>query len=179
MWSPLLLQFILNILMIGAIFLGFFLLLKFYLDRTPKHILGKPASAGENILHPLRLQAYERFVLFLERSEPGGLLMRLNRAGLTAVQLQSLAVKTIREEFDYNISQQLYISVPLWQMIKKCKEEAIAMINQATIELPADSSSETLVHTVFDISMKNAPSNTTTLGELKKEMEQAMTISRI
>lgn len=179
MWSPILLQFILNILMIGAIFLGLFLLLKYYLDIAAKRIPVTPDSGGENILHPLRLQAYERFVLFLERSEPGGLLMRLNSPGLTALQLQSLAVKTIREEFDYNISQQLYISIPLWQMIKKCKEEAIAMINQATIELPADSSSEALVHSVFDLSMKNSPSNTTTLGELKKEMEQAMSNSRI
>jgi hypothetical protein len=174
MWSPLLLQFIFNLLMIGTFFLGFYLLLKFYLDNTQKRMPEKHASVGENILHPLRLQAYERFVLFLERSEPGGLLMRLNTPGLTALQLQSLAVKTIREEFDYNISQQLYISVSLWQMIRKCKEEAIAMINQATMELPADAPSEALVHSVFDLSMKSAPTNGTILGELRKEMDQAM-----
>ena len=174
MWSPLLLQFIFNILMISAVFLGFFLLLKFYLDTAIKHTPGKSSSGGENILHPLRLQAYERFVLFLERSDPGGLLMRLNSPGLNALQLQSLAVKTIREEFDYNISQQLYVSIPLWQMIRKCKEEAIAVIHQATIELPADSPSEALIHSVFDLAMKNPPSNGQILGELKKEMEQMM-----
>src|SRR6186713_1948779 len=58
----------------------------------------------------LRLQAYERLLLYLERISPNSILPRLHRSGMTAGQLQTELIVTIRTEFEHNYSQQLYVS---------------------------------------------------------------------
>jgi len=100
---------------------------------------------------PLRLQAYERLVLFLERIHPANLLLRISDPGMTALQLQSSLVRTIREEFEYNLSQQLYISGNSWELVKNAKEETIALINQADSGLQEDAPGADLVKKILDI----------------------------
>ena len=132
-----------------VLFGGAFFLLQYYLKHSRKPEPVRVATDDNHLLVQLRLQAYERFVLFLERIHPAHLSMRLNNPELTAIQVQSLVVKTIREEFDYNLSQQLYISPGLWDVIKNAKEESISLINQVTSGLTEDAMSGDFVKAVY------------------------------
>lgn len=77
----------------------------------------------------LELQAAERFALYLERISPDRLVMRLHQNGMTAKMLQSEMLRSIREEFDHNLSQQIYISEGAWELIKGAKEEMVKFIS--------------------------------------------------
>lgn len=173
METPLILKVVFSFVRLLLIFGGAFFLLRYYLKNSGMNTDSKNVKEKGDPLQPLRLQAYERFVLFLERSNSSALVFRMNSQGLTASQLQALVVKTIREEFDYNLSQQLYISNQLWDMIKNAKEESIAMVNQAASELPPDTGSEELVRAVYSLTMqKTTLAGENALMELKKEMNQ-------
>lgn len=87
---------------------------------------------------PLRLQAYERITLFIERLDPSQLLVRLQSNGMAASELQALVLSEIRAEYQHNITQQLYVSEPAWLLVKSLRDETISMINHAMKALPAD-----------------------------------------
>ncbi len=136
------------------LFTGAFFLLWYYLKMTrrqaPPIVPRPPADSGNSVLLPLRLQACERLVLFLERIHPANLVMRLNDPGLSAAQFQALLVSTIRGEFEYNLSQQLYISGPTWERIRNAKEESILLINRAASSLPEESASADLMKRILE-----------------------------
>jgi len=95
---------------------------------------------NRNVITPIQLQAYERLTLFLERISPDALVMRLNKEKITAKQLQNEMLKTIRAEFDHNVSQQVYISSKAWEMIKNAKERTIKLINTTAMTIKPDAS---------------------------------------
>src|SRR6476646_10275760 len=66
---------------------------------------------------PLRLQAYERLILFVERINPTNLLVRLHISGMSAKEMQNLILIEVRAEYQHNISQQLYITNDSWAII--------------------------------------------------------------
>jgi hypothetical protein len=170
---PLLIFLIGGLLRFVFAFAAAFFLLWYYLKQTRKPLPVAGTNQDHATILPLRLQAYERFVLFLERIHPSNLVMRLNTADLTVVQLQSLLVRTIREEFEYNLSQQLYVSNNAWEMIKNAKEETIAMINHASSGLSENASSSELVKAVFEVSITRGKLPVeTALEEIKRELQQ-------
>lgn len=88
------------------------------------------ASSGQSeSVVKLELQAAERFALYLERISPDRLVMRLHQTGMSAKMLQSELLRSIREEFDHNLSQQIYISENAWELIKNAKEEMVKFIS--------------------------------------------------
>jgi hypothetical protein len=87
---------------------------------------------------PLRLQAYERLVLLLERLQPAGLILRINIPGMSVSIMHSALIQAIRDEFDHNLSQQLYVSSKAWELVKNCREESIKQINTAASQLSPD-----------------------------------------
>jgi len=155
------------------IFSGAFFLLWYYLKHTRKVVPIATNNENQKVILPLRLQAYERFVLFMERIHPSNLVLRLNSPDLTALQLQSLLVRTIREEFEYNLSQQLYISGSSWELVKNAKEETISMINQASTKLGEGAHSSELVKEIFEnaITKGKLPVDMA-LDEIKKELQK-------
>ena len=90
---------------------------------------------------PLRLQAYERTILFLERINPSSILIRLHSPGISTQEMQAILIADIRAEYQHNISQQIYVSDTTWAVVKKIKEDTIVLINSAANALPNDSSS--------------------------------------
>lgn len=98
----------------------------------------------------LRLQAYERLVLLTERINPSQLLLRVNRPDISAAELNGMLIKEIRTEFEYNLTQQLYISSACWQLISRLKEETIALVNNAAGELPAEATGTDLARSVLE-----------------------------
>lgn len=98
---------------------------------------------------PLRLQAYERSVLFIERINPSNLFIRLQSPGMTAIQLHQLALAEIRAEYQHNISQQIYVSDVSWTVVKRIKDETIGIVSSALNSLPAEASAMDLSKSVL------------------------------
>lgn len=80
-------------------------------------------------LTPIKLQAYERLTLFLDRIAPDNLVVRLSKTGQSAHQLRNELMMTINSEFNHNIAQQIYISDESWRMIKAVKEQILNLID--------------------------------------------------
>ena len=126
----------------------------------------------ENVL-PIRLQAYERMVLFLERISPQNLLVRLTAGGMNAREFHQLLLQEIRNEFNHNVSQQVYMSQEVWDLIRNAKEDLIVSINDAAGDVLPDASSLDLSKKIFEKSMiKSVDPIAHALIELKKEIQR-------
>jgi len=97
-----------------------------------------------NAVTPVKLQAYERVVLFLERISPESLIMRTTRHDMTAQQLHSALVSSVRSEYEHNLSQQIYISNEAWEMVKNARGTVVRLINSVATQLPPVATSEEL-----------------------------------
>ena len=102
-------------------------------------------SEVRKVVTPIQLQAYERLVLFLERMTPNNLVLRCFQAGMTTQLLKDVMIQNIRDEFEHNLSQQLYISEQAWVYIKNAKEDMINTINS----IQPKSKEESLTPTAF------------------------------
>ena len=100
---------------------------------------------------PLRLQAYERMALFLERIDPNQLVMRIHTGGLTVSQEQNLLLTAIRSEFEHNLSQQIYISDNVWQKVCDAKGDIEAIINTVAGDYDKDADSREFAETVLAV----------------------------
>ena len=130
------------------------------------------SRAIETVL-PNRLQAYERMVLFLERMSPQNLLVRLSASGMPAREFHQLLLSEIRNEYNHNVSQQVYISQEVWELIKNAKEDLIVSINDAASEMNLESTSLDLSKKIFEKSInKQVDPLGHALIELKKEIQQ-------
>lgn len=89
---------------------------------------------------PIRLQAYERIVLFLERISLESLLVRTNSPGMSAAELHSALLNNIRSEFEHNLSQQIYMSQQGWEVVKNARSSTVKMINSEFEKTPRTSS---------------------------------------
>ncbi len=118
-----------------VVFVTAWFLLKEFFQQENKRRHADLMSDRMRISLPLRLQAYERMVLFLERISPSILIMRVYDPGLSATELQQQMIKSIRDEYTHNLSQQLYISPQAWELITLAYEETIGQINALASDL--------------------------------------------
>ena len=123
------------------------------------------------IITPLRLQAYERVVLFLERITPSSLIMRLLKKDMPSFDFQTLLIQNIRDEFEHNLSQQIYISEPSWELTKNAKEEIIRLINTAAASVPDSATATQLSQAIIQrtLDMKEMPTHKA-ISMIKKEI---------
>ena len=115
------------------------------LKRTPQE---KQTSNNQQLL-ALKIQAYERIILYIERIELEGLVMRTFLPDMTVQQLQSALFKTIREEFEHNTTQQLYISELAWEYVKGARSLVLSLITQACKELSLSDNAMQLAQLLF------------------------------
>ena len=122
---------------------------------------------------PIHLQAYERLALLLERISPESIIMRVNKPGMTAKQLHTELLSSIRAEFDHNMSQQVYISNEAWEGILTARGKVIHLINTASDQVKDEATALTLSQQIFEMTMelKTQPTREA-MQFLKKEMEQ-------
>lgn len=118
-------------------------------NNRPVNASGVSVTKSDAILK-LELQAAERFSLYLERISPDRLVMRVHRNGMDAKMFQSELLRSIREEFDHNLSQQIYISEEAWSLIKKAKDEMLKFITACGEKLPKDASGMDLSRVIFE-----------------------------
>jgi hypothetical protein len=103
---------------------------------------------------PIRLQAYERICLFLERITPNNLIIRLNQSNFSAREFQQVLLSEIRQEYNHNITQQVYVSEEVWELVASAKEGVISTINQAAESIEDDAKSIDLAKKIFEITME-------------------------
>lgn len=121
---------------------------------------------------PLRLQAYERMCLFLERINPQNLLIRLNPGSISAKEFHSVLLSEIRSEYNHNVSQQVFMSEASWELVRNAKEDLVVTINDASSEMGADSTSLDLSKKIFEKVINKPDSISHALTEIKREIQQ-------
>ena len=95
---------------------------------------------NSRVVTPIKLQAYERIVLFLERISLESLIVRVSLSDMTASQLHSAMLNAIRSEFEHNLSQQIYMSQQAWEVVRNARSNMIKIINSEVEKLPPDTS---------------------------------------
>lgn len=127
-------------------------------------------KAAQKEISPIRLRAYERLALVLERTQPEHLLMDLDVSQFTVPQLQQRLLQTIRLEFDHNISQQIYVSEQVWDKIVAARGQMLAFVSAMAMQLPAESTSLDYAKTLLTAYSTNGETaNETALHALKEE----------
>ena len=119
----------------GLVIYGMYIIVVSFLknERDSKLIALKTKNT-ETIL-PIRLQAGERLCLLLERVRPNNLIRRVNTGNYTAQELHRLFVEEVRDEFNHNLSQQVYFSDETWDSVQNAIEQVITLINRAKQDL--------------------------------------------
>jgi len=118
---------------------------------------------------PLRLQAYERMALFLERISPSKLLIRVSPTSSNKNDYESLLVATIEQEFDHNLSQQIYVSDECWNIINAAKNATIQLIRKSNM-LEKTDSADKLREVILNNLMDKQPPSNAALSFIKKEV---------
>ena len=122
---------------------------KLFKDEEQKR-LWELKKASQKEISPTRLRAYERLALVLERTQPEALVMGLNErleaageslANLSVTKMQQELLRTVRLEFDHNLSQQVYVSDETWAKIIGARDEMAAFISTMAIHMPKESTS--------------------------------------
>ena len=124
------------------------------------------------LVTPIRLQAYERMALFLERISPESLVLRCYQPGMDTKLLQGVMTKTIRDEWEHNLSQQVYISSEAWRRIRQAKDEMMGVINSAAITIPDDADPTRLASAIFATIAEGQVPTASALEFLKQEMRE-------
>ena len=177
--NPLLFILILVAAVLGTVALTgwiFYLLARRYFDNQQKTQMLQMRidehREAVKLVTPIRLQAYERMALYLERINPESLVLRCYQPGMETKQLQGVMTKAIRDEWEHNLSQQVYISSESWQRIRDAKEEVIGIINSAAISIPADADPTRLAGSIFATMATGTLPTAPALEYLKKEMRE-------
>jgi hypothetical protein len=117
---------------------------------------GRPAlkpDTTESTTH-MKLQAYERLILLADRIALPNLISRSNQPGLSVREMQNLLIQTIRQEFDHNITQQIYVSPEAWDAIRNLKDQNMLIINQVASFLPESATGQDLNKNLLEMVMQ-------------------------
>ncbi len=128
----------------GAILYAMYLTVKAFLEKDFEKRMAELKLKNTEQILPVRLQAYERIILLLERISLGNLIMRVRNQKYNVAQFQEILITSIREEYNHNLSQQVYISDKAWSLVKQSKEETISLVNKVAQNLGPEESSNVL-----------------------------------
>ncbi|MDH5608431.1 MAG: hypothetical protein OEY56_03045 [Cyclobacteriaceae bacterium] len=148
-----------------------YLMVRSFMSARLEEVKIETRHKNQEIVVPIRLQAYERITLLLERISPNHLVSRLSNAELTAREFQHIMIAEIRQEFNHNLSQQLYMSDEAWAYVSGAVEDTITMINEAGADMEEGSKSFELARVLFEKGMQR-DSIHNALGYLKNEIRE-------
>lgn len=134
-----------------------------YVYFKDKKINNSALPLSEKSLLPQQLQAYERLVLLADRIALPNLVSRMNQAGVSAKDMQLLLTQTIKQEFEHNITQQIYVSAAAWQAISNLKEQNILVINQVSSFLPQNATGADLNKGLMQLLVENPKASLQTI----------------
>ncbi|POY34794.1 hypothetical protein C3K47_18315 [Solitalea longa] len=160
---------------VGLLILSIFTLKEYFGKKNKDigdHVMEMRKNAQNQTL-PLRLAAYERLTLLIERITPASLFIRISTHGLTAADMQAICLNEIRNEFEHNLTQQVYVSEKAWQAVKKTKDETILLINTIASAMPMGASAFDLSRAVLEhVSHSNSDPYSQTNSLLRSEVSK-------
>jgi len=121
-------------ILLGVAIVGYLVYILFIQPKKETSPTAVPVSGSNG----LQLQAYERLILLVDRIALPNLISRTILEGLTAREMQHVLCKSIKDEFDYNVTQQIYVSPEAWNAVRNLKEKNILTINQVGASLPEE-----------------------------------------
>jgi hypothetical protein len=127
----------------------------------------------DTITMPLRLQAYERLILLCERIDFADLMLRLKTPGTTARELEAALLVTVQQEYEHNLTQQLYVTPELWQVLLAAKAKTMDFIALARQGLPDDATSDDYAKRLFEI-LSNESSLPSLIGKKAIKTEASL-----
>lgn len=138
---------ILSVALVAIVFL--------FLKRQQDHALLQQQTelrvARQNYFLPSKLEAYQRCILLLDRISPANIALRTLQVSYNAKTQQSILLKTVREEYEHNIAQQLFVSAQGWAMLVHSKEEVLRVINMAANALSPEATATDLAAKILEI----------------------------
>lgn len=137
------------------------------------HMYSKAAKIKKdnvNIPNEIKITACERLTLFLERIKPESLITRLNDGHLTNREFQLILLKDIRNEYEHNLTQQLYISDIAWKACEDAKNEIMSIINTASSKTKPEGNAIEISNNILQLFILNNNSINTAKSLLKREL---------
>ena len=134
-------------------------------------------TADDNFMtKPLKLQAYERLVLLCERISLPNLISRVNIPGISAREMQMLLIESIKQEYEYNISQQVYVSTLAWDAVRNLRDQSMLVVNQISNVLPPNATAGDLNKQLLEVIMNTQEKalHTIVLDTLNEEAKRLM-----
>ena len=128
----------------------------FYANRDKRRPIPGSTTGSSG---SLQLQAYERLTLLTDRIAIPNLISRINHTGMTAGEMQFVLTKTIRDEFDFNITQQIYVTAETWKALKNLRETNLLVINQVASSLGPDATALDLNRALLQFGMNDKRGN--------------------
>ncbi len=160
------------ILPAGLVLLGIYLTIEALMKKQLEKGWLEIRSKNTELILPIRLQAYERMTLFLERMAPQNLILRVNQPDITADQLQAIMLREIREEFNHNLSQQIYLSEVAWTLIRNAMEDTLSLINTSAQQIEGNRPSVELARQILRNQMdKGRDPSADALSAMKSEVQ--------
>ena len=124
---------------------------------------------------PLRLQAYERLTILTERMNLRNLITRVNPVNNSASSMHIALLEEIKEEYNYNVSQQIYVSVEVWHAVTRLRDQNIYIINQIAGSCPVDAEAKDLKYKILEYSdQEKADLNTIVLDAIQFEAKKLL-----
>lgn len=156
-----------------VVFITAFYLIRTFLDNELKKLREENKEESRKAVIPLRFQAYERIVLFLERISPSNLVLRVNRPGMSKDLLQADLLRSVREEYEHNLAQQVYMSDKAWELVKGAKEEVLSDINSAAAKMTEKNTAADYGQQVISqhLERKN-PAHAAAISFIKEEVKE-------
>jgi hypothetical protein len=128
----------------------------FWKQRKEAKMGIKENGSGNNVnIKQLQLQAYERLILLADRIALPNLISRVNQPGFSVKEMQSLLTQSIKQEFEHNITQQMYVTSEAWDAIRNLKEQNLLVVNQVASFLPAEATGHDLNKSLLEVLMQN------------------------
>ncbi len=159
-------------LVIALLIAGFAYYL-FWSKRKFEELEDLQMKAGES--NKMKLGAYERLALFAERVRLENLVAQV-KGNISAREARLGLVESLREEYDYNVTQQLYVKPEIWDAINRMKNQNIYIINQIASLMPAEAGGEELKREILNYlaTEPNATLNNTVLEAINYEVKQIL-----
>ena len=169
------------ILLVAVLIFGFWMIINTHFRNEEKRRQFELKRESQKTVSPIRLRAYERLTLLLERTKPEHMIMELQQKEPTALdtwtipELQQYLLQTLRAEFEHNQSQQVYVSDEVWDDVVRARDQMAAFIIGITTQLPPDATTRTYATTMLTAFTTNGVTPTDkALEELKDEAKELM-----
>ena len=173
-WYDVIFEMLKYIVPLVVVFAFIYFILNNYLEENFKLRSLDLKLQNQQSITPVRLQAYERVVVYLERIAPSSMIMRIHKNGMSVRLLHAEMIKSIRSEYDHNIAQQIYMSNAAWELVKSAKEEMIKLVNTSAQKINENADGVELCKVLLDVTMnvEKLPTQIA-LEYVKKEIRQS------